>query len=170
VADDDDDRYVVVGGRRWRRSDPSIPEPLRQELVDELMDARRAVKSAKGADDETATTTARARVDAAKRALGERGRPWWEEADGADRAARLDAAVVALTRHRHPKTICPSDAARVVGGEGWRELMPDARERARALARDGVVEVVQKGEVLDPDETWAGPVRIRMTAGGPEPA
>src|SRR5690606_27687528 len=74
---DDDDRFVVVGGRRWRRSDPSIPEPLRQELVDELMDARRAVKSGKGADDETATTAARARVDAAKRALGERGPPWW---------------------------------------------------------------------------------------------
>lgn len=33
----------MVGGRRWRASDPSIPEALRQELVDELMGARRAL-------------------------------------------------------------------------------------------------------------------------------
>lgn len=31
----------MVDGRRWRATDPSIPEPLRQELVNELMAARR---------------------------------------------------------------------------------------------------------------------------------
>lgn len=35
-----DGRYVVVSGRRWRASDPSIPDPLRQQLVDVLMAAR----------------------------------------------------------------------------------------------------------------------------------
>jgi hypothetical protein len=38
----DDDRRVVIDGRRWRRTDPSIPSTLRSELVHELMDARRA--------------------------------------------------------------------------------------------------------------------------------
>ena len=28
-----DGRYVVVDGRRWRASDPSLPEERRQELV-----------------------------------------------------------------------------------------------------------------------------------------
>ena len=41
--------------------------------------------------------------------------------------------------------------------------MDDARAAARELARRGDVEITQKGEVLDPDATWRGPVRIRAT-------
>lgn len=45
-----DGHHVIIDGRRWRATDPSIPERFRQELVDELMSARRAVKaSAEGA-------------------------------------------------------------------------------------------------------------------------
>lgn len=73
-----DGRYIVVDGRRWRKSDPSLSEERRRELVDELMSARRAVKAAKRAGDNGAMRSARGRVDAAKVALGERGKPWWE--------------------------------------------------------------------------------------------
>jgi hypothetical protein len=73
-----DGRYIIVDGRRWRASDPRIPEERRQELVDELMSARRAVAAAKRADDAHAERAARDRVHAAKVALGERGQPWWE--------------------------------------------------------------------------------------------
>ncbi|WP_258934323.1 hypothetical protein [Nesterenkonia pannonica] len=41
----EDGRHIVVDGRRWRASDPSIPEKLRSELVKELMAARRLVKT-----------------------------------------------------------------------------------------------------------------------------
>jgi hypothetical protein len=41
--------------------------------------------------------------------------------------------------------------------------MDDARDIARDLARAGEVEITQKGEVLDPDATWRGPIRIRKT-------
>ncbi|MEO3758584.1 DUF3253 domain-containing protein [Mycobacterium sp. B14F4] len=69
-----------------------------------------------------------------------------------------------LSRERGPdKSICPSDAARAVGGEDWRGLMDDAREIARDLARRGDVEITQNGEVLDADATWRGPIRIRAT-------
>ena len=150
----DDGRYVVVGGRRWRASDPSIPEPLRAELVDELRAARRAVR--------TDGDAARPRVQDAKVALGERGEPWWDEPTDAGRRTRLAAALRTLARHRGPDgTTCPSDAARAVGGEGWHDLMELTREVARALARDGDVEITQKGEVLDPDVAWRGPVRVR---------
>jgi hypothetical protein len=60
-----DGRYFVVRGRLWRLSDPGLPPDQRQELVNELMDARRKRD--------------RARVDAAKRALGERGPVWWDD-------------------------------------------------------------------------------------------
>ena len=73
-----DGHYVVIDGRRWRATDPWIPEERRQELVNELMSARRAVGAAKKAGDEDAERAARKRVHAAKVALGERGEPWWE--------------------------------------------------------------------------------------------
>ncbi|PCD04419.1 hypothetical protein COC42_09165 [Sphingomonas spermidinifaciens] len=71
-----DGRYIVVRGRLWRRSDPALSGEERQALVDELMDARRAVRDSA---DEAATAAARARVQAAKVALGERGPVWWDD-------------------------------------------------------------------------------------------
>ena len=76
---------------------------------------------------------------------------------------RLRATILELARERGPdKTICPSDAARAIGGDDWRDLMDDARDVARALAREGLVDVTQKGDALDPDATWRGPIRIRI--------
>jgi len=148
----DDGRYLLIGGRRWRASDPAIPDALRQELVDELMSARRLVR--------TDPEHARPRVHDAKVALGERGRPWWEPAEDDAVRERLAATIRALLRHRDGSTICPSDAARVVGGEDWRPLMPVAREVAFDLAEQGQVVVTQRGEpVRDPGEV-RGPVRI----------
>ena len=74
-----DGHYVIIDGRRWRATDPSIPEERRQELVDELMAARRAVGAAKRSGDPEAEAAARSRVHAAKVALGERGPKWWEK-------------------------------------------------------------------------------------------
>lgn len=74
-----DGRYMIIDGRRWRATDPSIPEERRQELVNELMSARRAVGAAKRAGDAEAERAARDRVHAAKVALGERGSTWWEK-------------------------------------------------------------------------------------------
>ena len=73
-----DGRYVIIDGRRWRASDPSLPEERRQKLVGELMAARRAVGAAKRAGDAEAERAARDSVHAAKVALGERGPKWWE--------------------------------------------------------------------------------------------
>jgi len=69
-----DGRHVIIKGRRWRATDPSIPEQRRRELVSELMSARCAVGHAKRMGD--AERKARARVQAAKVALGERGPRW----------------------------------------------------------------------------------------------
>lgn len=75
-----DGRYFVVRGRLWRRANPDLPEARRQDLVVALMDARRGVKAAK-ADPQgrEALLAARAAVDAAKVALGERGPVWWSD-------------------------------------------------------------------------------------------
>jgi hypothetical protein len=81
---------------------------------------------------------------------------------------RLRDTILRLSRERGPsKTICPSDAARAVGGAEWRDLMDRARDTARELARAGDVEITQRGEVLDPDADWRGPVRIRLRCTNP---
>lgn len=144
-----DGHHILVNGRRWRATDPSIPEKLRQELVDELMAARRAVK--------TAEPDARARVHDAKTALGERGVPWW---DGEADDERIAAAIRSLTRKRAESSICPSDVARAVGGESWRDRMADVRRVTAALAAQDEVVVTQKGEPVDVAAA-RGPVRIR---------
>lgn len=73
---------------------------------------------------------------------------------------RLRRAVLDLLGRRAPtSTICPSDAARAVGGDTWRDAMPLARAVAARLADDGVVEVRQHGQRVDV-RTARGPVRI----------
>ena len=99
-----DGRYIVVRGRLWRAANPALPEAVRSALVQQLMQARRAVKAAlAGAEADTRTRTgtgtgtgtdtdaqalrqARAAVQAAKVGLGERGPVWWT--DGAPDCSR----------------------------------------------------------------------------------
>lgn len=57
-------------------------------------------------------------------------------------------------------TICPSDAARAVGGAEWRELMEPARRAARRLVAAGEVDITQGGAIVDPSSA-KGPIRIR---------
>lgn len=150
----EEERWIVVDGRRWRRSDPAIPERLRTELVAELMAARRAVRA--GAPD------ARSRVQDAKVALGERGAAWWDEPSDEQRRARIAAAVRVLLRHRPEGTVCPSEVARVVDGRDWRGWMPLVREVAAGL--DGV-RFLQGGQPVDPAQV-RGPVRLGTEAAG----
>lgn len=89
-----DGRYVVIDGRRWRATDPAIPEEVGARLRKGLMKARRDVGVALRAEDAQAEQAARARVHAAKTALGERGVPWWEQTDE-QRRARWEAGLPA---------------------------------------------------------------------------
>ena len=81
---------------------------------------------------------------------------------------RLRVAVLdLLSRRAATSTICPSDAARAVGGSTWRDAMPLARDVAARLADDGVVEVRQHGERVDV-RTARGPVRIARGSAFPQ--
>lgn len=66
-------------------------------------------------------------------------------------------------------TICPSEAARAVGGDTWRDLMEPARAAARRLVARGEAEITQGGRVVDPS-TARGPLRVRRVVRLPEPA
>jgi hypothetical protein len=77
---------------------------------------------------------------------------------------RLEATILdLLARRARTSTICPSDAARAVGGddeETWRGLMEPARRAARRLVDRGEVVITQGGKVVDPS-TAKGAIRIR---------
>lgn len=76
-----------------------------------------------------------------------------------DRA--LEATIRDLLRGRAlDATICPSEAARKVAPERWRELMEPARRAARRLVDAGEIEITQAGRVVDPSAA-RGPIRLR---------
>lgn len=71
-----DGRYIVVRERLWRATNPDLSAARRAVLVRALMDARRALRRSASVD---AHPAARAAVQQAKQALGERGRVWWTD-------------------------------------------------------------------------------------------
>ena len=77
---------------------------------------------------------------------------------------RLETAILDLLAQRAAtSTICPSEAARAVGGQDearWRALMGPARSAAARLVASGAVVVTQRGQVVDPTSAQ-GPIRIR---------
>ncbi|WP_422880443.1 biopolymer transporter Tol [Microbacterium albipurpureum] len=87
------ERWLVIDGRRWRRTDPSLPEDVVTALTSHLGRARSAVKTARRAsqEDPDALAAARARVNLAKHGLGERGPYWWDRPEGERREAALTA-------------------------------------------------------------------------------
>ena len=73
----------------------------------------------------------------------------------------LEASILDLLDARAARaTICPSEAARAVDPEGWRDLMEPARQAARRLVARDEVEITQGGRVVDPSHA-KGPIRIR---------
>jgi hypothetical protein len=74
-----DGRYFVVRGLLWRCSNPHLDPATREQLVHDLMQARRAKAIAVRQGNSAARESAPRNVDAAKHALGERGAVWWND-------------------------------------------------------------------------------------------
>ena len=73
----------------------------------------------------------------------------------------LEEAILSLLDARAGgATICPSEAARLVGEDDWRDLMEPARAAARRLVAAGDVVITQGGAVVDPS-TARGSIRVR---------
>jgi predicted nucleic acid-binding Zn ribbon protein len=80
------------------------------------------------------------------------------------RERALEERILALLGARPAAaTICPSEVAREAA-EDWRPWMEPVRRAARRLVARGLVEIRQKGRVVDPS-TARGPIRLGR---GPE--
>ncbi len=74
---------------------------------------------------------------------------------------QLEAAIRTLVAQRDPtSSICPSEAARAVAPQRWRDLMEPARQAAQRLVAAGEVDITKGGQVVDL-ATVTGPIRIR---------
>ncbi|PPU05113.1 DUF3253 domain-containing protein [Xanthomonas arboricola] len=76
---------------------------------------------------------------------------------------QIVATIRALLARRLPEqSICPSEVARALGDDEarWRALMPQIRTVAADLAGEDVVQITQRGQVVDLS-TVRGPVRLR---------
>ena len=76
---------------------------------------------------------------------------------------RASDAILDLLAERDPdKTICPSEAARALAGDGdFRPYMEPVREAAGKLADAGRIEVTQKGKRIDVAAA-RGPIRLGL--------
>ena len=85
-----------------------------------------------------------------------------------DKADELEAKILELVAVRGAgKTICPSEAARAVGGdhpEGWGPLMQPVRKIAVRLMKQGRIVITRKGRPVDPDD-FRGVYRLSLPKG-----
>ena len=78
-----------------------------------------------------------------------------------------------IDKREYPKTCCPSEVARafiteelrLLGCEDWRAAMQIVREMAWTMRKEGLLEITQKGEVVQATslEDIKGPIRLRAT-------
>ena len=74
----------------------------------------------------------------------------------------MRSVLLDLVRRRGPeKTVCPSEAARALAPDHWRELIEDVRQEAYRMADDGLVDITQQGSAVD-GRTARGPIRVRL--------
>jgi hypothetical protein len=59
------------------------------------------------------------------------------------------------------KTICPSEVARDLYPDHWRDEMEHVRTVARALVREGKIAITQGGQEVD-ENNYRGAIRLRL--------
>ena len=76
--------------------------------------------------------------------------------------AQIEDEIMRLVNLRGPKkSICPSEAARHLGGADYQEIMPRVRDVAGQLIRNRKIRATQKGQTVDP-ESARGPIRLAL--------
>ena len=79
---------------------------------------------------------------------------------------QAEQAILALVAQRGPsKSICPSEAARLVGGENWQAELTLIRRVAAQLAAAGKIQILRKGKPVADTAAVKGVIRLRL---GPE--
>lgn len=75
--------------------------------------------------------------------------------------SNIEKAILELAEKRgREKTFCPSEVARALFADGWRDKMESVRAAAKKLVEQHLIVITQKGQIVDPS-TAKGAIRIR---------
>ena len=75
----------------------------------------------------------------------------------------IEAAMLHLIAQRGKySSACPSEVARALSTDGWRELLPRVRQVAVQLQRQNQLDIAQGGVSVSNLNTLRGPIRIRL--------
>lgn len=72
----------------------------------------------------------------------------------------LRVAILDFCNRRKGKSFCPSEVVRRIFPEDWELFMPDVQEEMMEMYREGLIQVTQKGVLIDSVKNPKGPVRI----------
>lgn len=77
-----------------------------------------------------------------------------------------DAIVTLLAQRAPSASVCPSEVARALVANGWRDAMPQVRAVAYALAAEDCIRVTQGPDLVPPEliATVRGAIRLRRGA------
>ncbi|WP_279388328.1 DUF3253 domain-containing protein [Rhodothalassium salexigens] len=74
---------------------------------------------------------------------------------------RIDTMLVRLVNERGPtRSICPSEAAKALGGDDWRPWLKPVRARAQVLAAAGRLRILRKGKAVADPASVKGVIRL----------
>ncbi len=73
----------------------------------------------------------------------------------------IESKTLELLQQRAPgATICPSEIARSLFPENWREHMEDVRDVAEWMSTQNMIDLTQKGKKIAPP--YKGPIRLKL--------
>lgn len=72
-----------------------------------------------------------------------------------------DEIIYLLLLRGEGKSICPSEVARSLFPNSWRQKMESVRKVAVKLAKDDMILITQSGKKVDPDH-FKGAIRLRL--------
>lgn len=83
---------------------------------------------------------------------------------GEDVDQQISEQILAMVTARGAgKTICPSEVARTVRPDDWRQLMKKVRQSAIRLADGGAISIYRKGKPIPTDQV-RGVIRLGLPA------
>lgn len=75
----------------------------------------------------------------------------------------IESLIIELLLLRKPtETICPSEVARKLFPENWRDHMDEVRAVAIDMSLENILEITQKGKKVSPP--FRGPIRLRFSS------
>lgn len=73
----------------------------------------------------------------------------------------LKTAILEMCRQKKNEDFCPSDVVKLMFPEDWEQFVEEVNSTALEMNREGLILIIQNGNVLKADSFPINPTRIR---------